>query len=213
MDELHAWHAETLATETIEALKKHGFDAVFLKSPQEAIDFLSPKLLPGMKIGFGGSMTIKGLGIQKLAEKAGCIILDHNAPGLTADQKTDILRSQLTCDLFISGSNAVTMDGEIVNVDANGNRVAALTFGPKEIVVVMGINKIVTSLDEAFERIETIAAPINNKRLNRPNPCTKTGVCMDCNGPMRSCRIYQILKRCPALSKFTVVIVGEQMGF
>ncbi len=98
-------------------------------------------------------------------------------------------------------------------MDANGNRVGALSFGPSKVVVVAGANKIVADLDEAFARVEEIAAPMNNKRLNRPNPCVKSGHCMDCEGEMRSCRIYQILKRKPALSDFTVIIVGEPIGY
>ena len=105
------------------------------------------------------------------------------------------------------------MEGEIVNVDGNGNRVAALTFGPKKTVVVVGLNKVVRDLDEAFARIETRASPMNNKRLERPNPCTKTGLCEDCHGEGRICRVYQILSRRPFLSDFTVIIVGESLGY
>ena len=112
-----------------------------------------------------------------------------------------------------SGSNAVTLEGDIVNVDGAGNRVAALTFGPKKTVVVVGANKIVRDLDEAFERLETFASPMNNKRLDRPNPCVKSGHCEDCHGEARICRVYQILRRRPSLSDFTVIIVGEALGY
>jgi hypothetical protein len=158
-------------------------------------------------------MTVRDLGIQELAAAAGCELLDHNAPGLAQDVKIGLLRRQLTCDLFISSSNAVTLDGEIVNVDGTGNRVAALTFGPKKTVVIVGINKVVRNSDEAFDRIETYASPMNNKRLDRPNPCVKTGVCMDCQGDSRICRVYSILRKRPSMSDFTVIVVGERLGY
>jgi len=97
-------------------------------------------------------------------------------------------------------------------VDGNGNRVAALSFGPAKTVVVVGVNKIVRNLEEAQTRIETYAAPMNNKRLDRPNPCVKAGVCQDCSNETRICRAYQVLRRRPSLSDFTVVVVGSYLG-
>ncbi len=168
---------------------------------------------PGATVGFGGSTSVRGIGTQAAVTAAGARVLDHGEPGLDADRKMEIMRAQLTCDLFISGTNALTLDGELVNVDGNGNRVGALSFGPRKVVVVVGTNKIVRDLDEAFSRLETTAGPMNNKRLDRPNPCTKTGQCVDCSGTTRICRIYQILRRKPGLSDFTVIVVGEPLGF
>jgi len=213
MTEVEMWSNEARATRTCAALAKHGFDAQFVKTKEEAAEFVMKFVKVGMTIGFGGSMTIKSLGIQEKALAAGAILLDHNAPGLSAEEITAIRRSQLTSDLFLSSVNAVTSDGFILNVDANGNRVAALSFGPDKVVVVAGANKIVANLDDAFARLEEYAAPMNNKRLSRPNPCTKSGFCMDCDGSTRSCRIYQILKRKPGLTDFTVLIVGEPLGY
>ena len=115
--------------------------------------------------------------------------------------------------MFVSGSNAITMEGELVNVDGTGNRVAALTFGPGKTIVIAGYNKIVRDIDEAFARIETHAAPMNNKRLDKPNPCVKSGVCMDCDGDTRLCRAYSILRKRPGGTDFTVIIVGEELGY
>lgn len=213
MTEVEMWSNEARAARTCAALVKNGFDAQFLKTKEEAAEFIMKFVKNGMKIGFGGSMTIKSLGIQEKALAAGAILLDHNAPGLSPEELAAIRRSQLTSDLFLSSVNAVTSDGFILNIDANGNRVAALSFGPSKVIVVAGANKIVADLDDAFARVEEYAAPMNNKRLSRPNPCTKSGFCMDCDGPMRSCRIYQILKRKPGLTDFTVLIVGDSLGY
>ncbi len=213
MDTVTSWRTDTLGDSTVRALKKNGFDAVYVKTGAEALALVAKHLKKGMTVGFGGSMTVRGIGVQDSAKAAGCELLDHNAPGLAPDVKTSILKRQLTSDLFISGSNAVTLEGELVNVDGTGNRVAALSFGPTKTIVVVGINKIVRDLDEAFARIESWAAPMNNKRLDKPNPCVKAGVCMDCDGDTRICRVYQILRKRPSGTDFTVIVVGEELGF
>jgi len=213
MNPVDQWHYETLGKAACEALKKNGFDAVYVATGAEALERVAALIKPGMKVGFGGSMTVKAIGVDAKAKELGAVILDHNAPGLDADRKMEILRAQLTCDLFISGSNAVTLDGDLVNVDRNGNRVGALSFGPRKTVVVAGANKVVRDIDEALARIETTASPKNNKRLGMPNPCVKTGTCEDCRGEARICRIYQILRRKPGMSDFTVIVVGESLGF
>jgi L-lactate utilization protein LutB len=210
---VHAWHNEALAFTVVAALRHNGFKAEYCKDREELHRHVEGFLAPGISVGFGGSMTVRELGIQDLVRDKGCALLDHNAPGLEAEARMDILRRQLTSDLFISGTNAITLEGELINVDGNGNRVAALSFGPKKTLVIAGVNKIVHDLDEAFARIELVASPKNNKRLNKPNPCTKTGYCMDCDGETRICRIYSVLRRRPSASDFTVLLVGEALGY
>jgi L-lactate utilization protein LutB len=207
------WRSDTLGKKACEALKSNGFDARYVATGAEALEGVASFVKAGMKVGFGGSMTVAAIGVAARVRQVGAEVLDHNAPGLDDRQKMEIRRAQLTCDVFVSGSNALTLEGEIVNVDGAGNRVAALTFGPKKTVVVMGVNKIVRDLDEAFGRLETTASPMNNKRLDRPNPCVKTGMCEDCHGDTRICRVYQVLARRPSLSDFTVIVVGEDLGF
>lgn len=213
MQEVHSWHDEALATAVVDALNHNGFTARYFANREELLTQVTAMLVPGITVGFGGSMTVRELGIVEQAEAQGCVLLDHNAPGLDADARREILRRQLTADLFISGTNAITLDGELVNVDGNGNRVAALSFGPKKTLVIAGVNKIVRDVDEAFARIERTASPKNNKRLNKPNPCTKTGYCMDCDIETRICRIYSVLRRKPSASDFSVFIIGERLGF
>jgi hypothetical protein len=213
MKAVEEWRYEAIGKAACEALKRSFFDAHFVRKGEEALALIAGLVRPGMTVGFGGSMTLRAIGAQDKVRALGAAILDHNAPGLELEAKLEILRAQLTCDLFLSGSNAVTLEGDIVNVDGNGNRVAALAFGPKKTVVVVGANKVVRDLDEALERIETTASPMNNKRLDKSNPCVRTGTCEDCRGEDRICRAYQILRRRPTLSDFTVIIVGESLGF
>lgn len=213
MTEVELWSAAARAERARAALIKNGFDTVFVKTKEEAADLVMGFVKKDMKLGFGGSMTIKALGIPDKARQAGAVILDHNREGLSTEEKLSILRAQLTCDLFICSANAVTLKGELLNVDGNGNRVAALTFGPKKNIVVAGANKIVADETEGWARIRAQASPMNNKRLSKDNPCVKAGQCMDCENPGRICRIYQVLRRRPGLSDYTVILVGEALGY
>lgn len=213
MTEVEMWSATARGEQARAALAKNGFEAVFVKTKDEAAELVMKFVKPGMKLGFGGSMTIKALGIPEKAKEAGAEILDHNKPGLAAEEKLAILRAQLSCDLFLCSVNALTLKGEMMNIDGNGNRVAAMTFGPKKNVVVVGANKIVADENEAWARIKAWASPMNNKRLSKENPCVKMGQCMDCQNPGRICRVYQTLRRRPSLSDYTVIIVGESLGF
>jgi L-lactate utilization protein LutB len=213
MNTVELWHAETLGRATCDALRKNGFEALFAPTGAEALDYIKTLVKPGDSVGLGGSMTIRELGAPAALAALGAKIVDHSAPGLTQEQKLDTMREELTCDLFLSSSNAVTLEGELYNVDGNGNRVAALTFGPKKTVVVVGYNKLVKNLAEAESRCETVASPMNCRRLDSPTPCAKTGVCMDCRSERRICRVYSAIKRRPMRSDFTVIVVGERLGY
>ena len=213
MEEIHNWHNETIGLKTVEVLKKNGFSALYCKRGAEASEFIMNNVHKGDKVGFGGSMTIKKLGIQEKVKSMGGIVLDHGDPTLSADERMETMRGELLCDVFLCSSNAVTLEGELVNIDGSGNRVAAMSFGPKKVIVVVGINKICKNEASAFERIRQIAAPMNSKRLNMPNPCTKTGTCSDCKSDTRICRIYSVIKRMPMRADITVVVIGENFGY
>ena len=213
MKEAFDWHAETIATRTIQTLEKNNFSAFYFADKQSAIEKAISLVPEGASAGFGGSWTLKQLGLANTLAAKGHEVFDHNQPNLSLEESLAIRKKQLSCDTFFSSSNAITMDGQLVNVDGTGNRVGAMMFGPRQVVVIAGVNKIVSDLDSAMERIETYAAPINNKRLNRPNPCTVTGICMDCQGPARICNITTILHKKPGAILFTVILVGETLGF
>lgn len=211
---IHQWHKDTNGERLVQALKKNQFDAVYFPTGEQAVEHILGYITLGAQVGFGGSMTTsEGLNLVEKAREKGAELLVHGDPKLSPDERMEVMRKQQICDVFLTSSNAVTMDGFLVNIDGNGNRVAAMTFGPKKVVVVVGINKIAKDLAAAYERLETIASPKNNKRLNLPNPCTKTGNCADCQGATRICRIYSVMKRKPALTDMTVVIVGEELGY
>ena len=213
MNDIELWSRLRKIERAKAALEKHGFTTVVVRTGEEAAAFVMSCIGPEMRLGFGGSMTIKDLDISEKARQAGATVLDHNRPGISPEEKLVVLRAQLTCDLFICSANAVTLTGELLNIDGNGNRVAAMTFGPKRNIVVAGANKLVADEAEGWKRLQSVASPMNNKRLAKDNPCVKSGYCMDCDGAGRICRVYQVLRRRPFLSDFTVVLVAEDLGF
>lgn len=213
MSDFKAWHNDTKGAKVVEALRKNHFDATYVKTKEEAVAEILELVPSEGAVGFGGSWTLQELGIAGLLEQRGNTVLNHNKPGLSPEEAGAIRKQQLTSDAFLTSSNAVTLKGELVNVDGAGNRVAAMIYGPKKVIVVVGVNKIVRDLDAAVSRIQQIAAPMNNKRLARPNPCVTTGECMDCQGPTRICNVTTILHKRPVLTDLHVIVVGEELGF
>ncbi len=204
---------KTIGLETVKALKENRFEAAYFETAQDALEHLLTMIPPAATVGIGGSRTLEQLGVMQELERRGNTVYNHNLPGQTPDEKQIIRRKQLTCDLFLTGTNAVTRDGRLVNTDGVGNRVAAMIFGPKKVIVVAGTNKIVPDIVKAEERIKKIAAPLNNKRIKRNNPCVKAGSCADCKGPGRICNATTILHCRPTFSEIHVLLVGEELGF
>lgn len=213
MSELKKWHNETIAAKTVAALVKNDFQATYCVTRQEAAEQILALIPIEETIGVGGSWTVGELGLLEKLDARGNTMFNHGLPGLTAEEKMEMRRKQLTCDVFLTGTNAVTIDGRLVNTDGVGNRAAAMIFGPKKVIIVVGINKIVKDVAEAEKRIKLYAAPINNKRLNTANPCVRTGECMDCQGPTRICNVTTILNKRPILTDIHIFVVGEDLGF
>ncbi|MDU2064739.1 MAG: lactate utilization protein [Sporomusaceae bacterium] len=207
------WHNETIGKKTVEALRKNRFSAEYFASAEEAKQHIFTLIAPEESVGIGGSATVKEIGLLEDLAKRGNLLLDHGKAGLSPEESLEIRRKQLTSDVFLTSTNAVTLDGQLVNVDGSGNRVAAMIFGPKKVVVVVGLNKIVGDIHEGFRRIQHEAAPINNKRLNRPNPCTVGGVCMNCQGPTRICNVTTIIEKALPATPCHVIIIGETLGY
>jgi len=211
--ELVKWNYEQKCKRTVEALKKNGFEARYCGSRQDACEYIINAAENASSIGFGGSMTVAELNVKSELTEMNKELLIHGLPGLTRDEKLEIMRRQLTCDLFLTGTNAVTLSGQLVNIDANGNRVGAMFFGPKKVIIVVGRNKIVENTEDALKRIKQYAAPPNAHRLDYKTPCAVTGFCSDCDSPGRICRITVILDRLPGYSDISVLVVNDDLGF
>ena len=206
------WVAEK-AKKAVERLIAHDFKAIYARTKGEAVQELWKHITPKQKIGVGGSLTIRDLGILEKLEAQGYTIYDHWKPGLSKENNLQIRKSQMTSDLFLSSSNAITLNGELVNIDGIGNRVNSINFGPGKVILVAGFNKIVEDVQEGIKRIKNVAAPLNARRLNMDLPCAKLGKCVDCNSPNRICRVIVIHERRPSLTDIFIIIVGEELGF
>ena len=213
MDPNKEWWIEERMREVVEKLKAHDFEALYVKTKEEAVKEVRKYIIPDMKIGVGGSVTIRGLGILEELRARGNVIYDHWIPGLSKEESLRFRKSQMTSDLFLSSINAITMNGELVNIDGVGNRVNGTIFGPGKVVLVAGYNKIVEDVQEAIKRIKNVAAPINAKRLSIDVPCAKVGKCVDCNSPNRICRVVMIHERRPFLTDMLIILVGEELGY
>ena len=194
-------------------LIKHRFDAHFVQTPHDATDKILDLSSSCERFGFGGSATINTLGIKDILKAQGKTLLDHNETGLSAETSQEYRREQSRCDCFMCSANALSLSGEIVNMDGIGNRTNAMTFGPQKVIVVAGVNKITPDLESAIRRIREIAAPMRAKSMGVDTPCAVTGKCVDCNSPMRICTILSVLHRKPLLTDISVIIINDDMGF
>ncbi len=211
--ELVKWTMEKKCRKVVESLAKRGFKAQFCVNGEEAAAYILEQAKEAQNVGFGGSLSVADLDLTIALTEQGKEIINHGFPNLTPEQKVIAMRRQLTCDLFLTGTNAVTLDGVLVNIDGNGNRVASMMFGPKKVIVVVGRNKIVDgSAEDAIARIKEWASPPNAMRLSKQTPCAATGTCSDCDSPQRICRITTILDRKPSLTDIHVLVVNEEMG-
>jgi len=213
MDSIKQWWVEEKAKKAIEKLVAHEFKAIYTKTKEEAVEELSKHIAPGQKIGVGGSVTIRGLGILEKLKAQGYTIYDHWKPGLSTENALEIRKSQMTSDLFLTSVNAVTLNGELVNIDGIGNRINSINFGPGKVILVVGYNKIVEDVHEGIRRIKNVAAPLNARRLNIDVPCAQVGKCVDCNSPNRICRVLVIHERKPSWTDILIILVGEELGF
>ncbi len=205
---------------TIEALKKNNMDAVYLETKEEVVPFLKTVMGDVKTVSNGGSATLKECGVIEYLQSGGFEFFDRSVPDLTREQTEEIFRKSFFADCYFTSSNAVTTDGKLYNVDGNGNRVAAIVYGPKKLYVIVGENKIVDSMDDAILRVKGIAAPLNTKRLNCPTYCEKTGCCIanednfdGCDSDGRICCSYLVSGRQRVKDRITVIIVGEKLGF
>jgi hypothetical protein len=213
-EELVTWSHEKKCLKAVESLGKNGFTALYCPSSQQAFEYIVTEAGDATTVGFGGSMTIVGLDVEARLRDMGKEILNHGSPAFSRDEKMEIMRRQLTCDLFLSGCNALTLAGELINIDATGNRVAAMFFGPRKVIVVAGRNKLVDgTAQDAIVRVKNWATPPNSKRLNFKTPCASTGFCSDCNSPDRLCRVTTIIDRRPRFTDLQVLVVNADLGF
>ena len=199
------------------ALIANNFEVFIASDKQAAKVMFIEEILPGMgvkTVSYGGSMTFINSGIFDAVKNHSTLeFMDPWEKGISPEESMERRRKALFVDLFITGTNAVTETGQLINLDATGNRVAALTFGPKHVMLFIGRNKIVPNLDEAMYRVKNYVAPINSMRLDRKTPCVKTSYCGECKSPERICNTWTITEKSYPKGRTKIMLINESMGF
>ena len=206
---------------TMEALKKNKMAVYYAENREEAKKIALSLIEKGAVCASGGSVTLTETGIIDALKGEDYRYIDRYAPGITAEGRVAAMEKAMHADVYLSSANAITEKGEIYNVDGNSNRVSALTYGPKSVIIVAGINKLVENLDAAVTRVKTVAAPKNAARLSCDTPCAKTGHCIavdggmtdGCASPARICCNFTVMAQQRHVERVKVILVGEELGY
>ncbi|TSA28146.1 MAG: lactate utilization protein [Bacteroidetes bacterium] len=203
------------AERIIKHLRKRGMDGIYCDQPEEAVQAICSMIPAGSLVGLGGSETLLETGLVVALRRLDIRLLDRYRDGVTKEEVDQMRRECLQADIFIAGTNALTLDGQLVNMDGMGNRVACLIYGPKKVILLTGMNKVVATVEEGIARIKNWAAPVNAVRTQANSPCSKTGVCQDpaCYPPNRICNQLVITEASRIKDRITVVLIGEVYGF
>lgn len=195
----------------VKNLENRHFEAYYCATRAEALSKAMELIPEQASVGWGGAMSAEQIGLLDAVRCGKYVALDRDACS-TPDEKAKIAKECMFADVFISGANAMSLDGQMVNIDGTGNRVAAIVYGPKNILVIVGMNKVMDSLDEAVRRARTVAAPLNQQRFQLPNPCTVTGTCADCKCQTCICNQILITRNCRPAGRIKFILVGEDLG-
>ena len=196
----------------VKNLKKRHFDAVYCDTKEDALMQAIAWIPEGSTVGWGGATSAQQIGLMAALNAGNYQTLDRDKCE-TAQEREKIARDCLSADVFITGANALSMDGQMVNIDGNGNRVAAIIYGPGSVVVIAGMNKVTDDLESAITRARTVAAPINQQRFGLNNPCTVTGTCADCKSETCICNHIVVTRHCRPVGRIKFILVGEELGF
>jgi L-lactate utilization protein LutB len=212
MESAFKLRSSKLGPRVAEALKKRHFDAWYFDDSRQAADKAASLIPKEHVVSWGGSLTVSELGIQERLLKEGHKLIDRDKAA-NFEERMDLMRKALLCDTFLCGSNAISEDGQLVNIDNLGNRAAAMIFGPKQVIVVAGMNKVVKTVEDAVARARTIAAPMNIQRFpSFATPCNKTGSCSNCATPDTVCNYFVTIRLCKPAGRIKVILAGENLG-
>lgn len=213
MDKNLSWYIEKRVERTIESLNKRNMEGHFVNDEVELIELLKSLIPDDSIVGVGDSMTLFETGVIDLLRNEKYIFLDKYEDGITKEEKRKIYEKNFSADAFLCSTNAITESGELYNIDGNGSRVAPMLYGPKQVILVAGINKIVKDIDEAEKRVRNYSAPIDAKRLNKNTSCTTLGYCIDCKSPNRICNDFVVIRGQFVKGRIKVILIGKQLGY
>jgi hypothetical protein len=188
------------------------FEAYYCDSKEEALQKALSLIPSGSSVGWGGATSAIEIGLLDALRKGDYIALDRDRAA-SADERSQIVSRCLTADVFITGANALSLDGQMVNIDGAGNRTAAIIYGPKSVLVIAGMNKVCDSIESAVARARTVAAPVNNQRFVNDNPCQVTGTCANCKNVTCICNHIVVTRHCRPVNRIKFILVGEDLGF
>lgn len=194
-----------------ENLKKRHFEAYYCSDREEARRKVMELIPQTDVVSWGGSMTLKELEIKEALAERGNPVIDRDKAA-SPKEREEMMRKALLCDTFLMSTNALSMDGQMVNIDGNGNRVAAMIYGPKSVIVIAGMNKATKTVEDAWRRARNVAAPMNSQRFAIETPCTKTGQCLDCKSPDSICAYMLVTRISRPPKKIKVILIGEDLG-
>ncbi|WP_346896592.1 lactate utilization protein [Clostridium sp. UBA7503] len=213
MDKNMKWLKESRVNVTINSLKKNGMNGYLVNSHEELIEKINELTNDGDTVSCGGSMSLFETGVIDYLRSGKYNFLDRYEHGLSKDDLKKLYRNTFSADIYFTSTNAITKKGELYNVDGNGNRVAAMLYGPDKVIIIAGVNKIVENIEEAIKRNERVSAPANCKRLSKVTPCVKVGHCMDCSSEERICNEYTIIRRQGNKDRIHVIFLNEELGY
>jgi hypothetical protein len=214
MDEHQVFWNEKVAEDIVKHLEKHRMAGSYAPTAAKARDEIVGMIPEGATVFRCGTMSAVGVGLWEAIEKVpGVNVINPYEPGISPEESLERRRQGMLADVVIASTNAITLDGKLVNLDGMGNRVAAMIFGPKKVILVVGMNKVAPDLDSAMARVKHYAAPLNNIRLGLKNPCVETGLCSDCRTPQRICNMWSIIEGHMIKDRVHVKLVGENLGY
>ena len=200
------------ADKIIAAMQSRQMECIYFETKKDMLEYLKAVVPAKATASWGGSMTLYESGVIDLLRGGLCKLIDRDA-AKTPEEAHKYMHQAFDADFYFLSANAITMDGKLVNIDGNGNRVAALIYGPKQVFVIAGMNKVVKDEEAAMDRIKNMVAPMNSLRLNLPSPCTKTGSCMHCKGSGTICCHTVVTRYSRHPGRIKVLLVGEELGY
>ena len=203
---------EFTAKGIIDNLKKRNIEGFYFKDSASAVEEILKLVEKGSKVAAGGSETVKDIGLMAKLQSGDYEFIDRFA-AKTPEESREIFARTMLSDYYFMSTNAITLDGELVNIDGNGNRLSALIHGPKHVIIIAGMNKVTADVEAAYKRVKTNACPPNAVRLNRNTPCGKTGKCAECLSPDCFCNQIVITRRSGHEGRIKVFLVGEELGY
>lgn len=202
---------EKRGAQLVKNLQGRHFEAYYCANRQEALEKALELIPEGASVGWGGAMSAEQIGLMDAVRKGNYRPLDRSTCK-TQEEKDLVARESMFADVFLTGANALSIDGQMVNIDGTGNRVAATIYGPKTVLVIAGMNKVCDSLEDAFRRARTVAAPMNKQRFSNATPCAVTGTCADCKAEGCICNQIVITRHCRPAGRIKFILVGEDLG-